>query len=358
VSRATLLISRQALYPHAGCKWVQAARKAVRWCRDNSHTVVTSVGVSSRNLVTALCALEKASCEMVLPSTMQGEAEQILSDYGLSRQTTQITYTDPLLTATKEDRLHNIDNQIVETAEFNIAVSIRKGGYMQRWLDSAERRGKAVVRDFETQYESASSPSGYSIDPASLSEIVRTFDKPLLIHWTRTSNGPWPGERSVDYYRDLIQSEKYPRTGFETLCRILSTKMLCASLRHIATSEPVVAFSSLSPVDVVPLMRWRARYREMSFEPYGIGIRSSIGDALGILPVKYGLAISGASGDAWLTQSIGKRTDWRRECECRHRGDLRFEQIDNANLFIFTRTEKESRTIAERFGTQSIWFER
>lgn len=358
MSLATLLISQQSLYPHAGCAWVQSARVAVRWCRDNNHTVVTSVGVPTRNLVTALCAIENTSCELVLPASRKFDTEKTFLDYGLSRQVAHITYAESPLADAKETELHGIDDLILEKAEIALVVSLRNRGYMAKCLESAEQRGKTIVRDFETPYESTSSPAGYSISPASLSDDIRQFNEPLLIHWTRTSSGPWPHESSIDYYRVVVASPKYPRTAFDTLRRILSTRTIYASSRHIAAKEAVVSFSSLPPAEVVPLMRWRARYRQMSFEPYGIGIRNSVGADLGILPVRYGMTARSDSNDVWLTQSIGAKTDWRTECEHRHRGDMNLQSIDNPRLFAFTRTEDESRIVSDRFGVQSIWFER
>jgi hypothetical protein len=358
MARTALLISQQSLYPHAGCKWVQAATDAVRWCRDYNHTVVTSVGVPTRNLVTALCAIENVSCELVLPITNQVTIDEILTDYGLSQVTKIIAIGNSSIEATKEETFHSIDSAILELADIVIPVSIRKGGQMQLSCETAERDGKTINRDFEIQHWATASPVGYKLDTELLSEEISKFSDPFLIHWTRTSNGPWPNERSVDFYREITSSQQYPRTAVDTLCRILATKTLCASSRHIAADEPVVSFSSLPPLDVIPLIRWRARYRQMSFEPYGVGIRKSVALTSGILPVKYGEPTVSDSGDAWLTQSIGKRTDWRQECEYRHRGELLLNEIAAGDICIFTRTEAETREVTNRFGLRSIWFER
>jgi hypothetical protein len=338
------------------------AQRAVRWCRDNGHVVVTSVGVPTRNLVTALCAIEQVSCELVFPSAAQMDAEMVMADYGLSQNTTQISVCETSVVAlTKENRLHQIDDQILQHSDIVLPLSMHKRGYMQSCLDMADREGKEIVYDFEVAHERSSTKAGYSIESKSFSDDIRSFNEPFLIHWTRTSIGPWPGERAIDYYRHVIESSTYPRSGFDSLLRILSTSQILASSRHIATFEPVVALSSLSPCEVLPLIRWRPRYRQMSFEPYGIGIRYSAGLSMGIRPVVY-LPSSATKtvqdSERWLTQSVGKKTDWRRECEYRYRGNFDLRNASSADICIFARTKLESKEISERFGLTSYWFEK
>jgi hypothetical protein len=262
----------------------------------------------------------------------------------------------------EEDESHNreetwrvIDAYVSQTADIVIPISVRKSGMMEHCLRSAERRGATILRDFEILHHSKKEHVSYSLDPQTLSIEARQYHDNTLIHWTRTSRGPWPDERPVDYYRDLVSNQSYPRTAFDTLVRILTTQTIMASGNHITGSEPVVAFSSLHPVDVVPLMTWRARYQQMSFEPYGIGIVSSVGNHLGIRPVQYiEQKLRHASvEDRWLTQSVGKRTDWRRESEYRHKGDLPLRQIERASLCVFVRTTDEARIINDRFGLKT-----
>ena len=338
------------------------AQRTVCWCRDNNHVVVTSVGVPTRNLVTALCAIEQVPCELLFPSVTKIEAEMVMADYGLSQNITQISLCETSAVAlTKENQLHQIDDQISRTSDIIIPVSVRKNGFMQNCLDVAEREGKKIVTDFEVAYERSSAKAGYTVDPESLHDGIRSFSEPFLVHWTRTSIGPWPGEKPIDYYRQVVSSSAYPRSAFDTLLRMLSTGQILASSRHIATSEPVVALSSLPPCEVLPLIRWRPRYRQMSFEPYGIGIRYSAGLSMGIRPVAYLFSSATKTiqeSERWLTQSVGKKTDWRRESEYRHRGNVDLQNIIKEDLCIFTRTESESKEINKRFGLMSQWFER
>jgi hypothetical protein len=99
-----------------------------------------------------------------------------------------------------------------------------------------------------------------------------------------------------------------------------------------------VSFTGLSPIEALPLMRWRARYRRMSFEPYGIGIDRSIAVEHGIDEVQYhGLCEYPASDvpRRWLLQSVGREGDWRQEREYRHLGDFDLHRVPREGVVLF-----------------------
>ena len=106
-------------------------------------------------------------------------------------------------------------------------------------------------------------------------------------------------------------------------------------------------------------MRWRARYRQMSFEPYGVGIRREIALSAGIESVQYvdRLSASSAPDDkGWLRQSRGQKSDWRQEKEYRYRGDFALRQIKPEGLVLFCRTNDEAERLRQSFGLKVIPF--
>ncbi len=251
------------------------------------------------------------------------------------------------------------DARIVRDADIIIPISIRRSGAMATLLEAAQAERKQIVEDFRSLYRDRTAPLAYEINAGDLNPELSTLTGRYVFHWTRAANTAWPGERLVDYYRDIIASEHYPRTAFDTLCRILNEQRLLASSRHMPEKTPTVSFTGLSPEEAAPLMRWRARYSEMSFEPYGIGIDTSACDRAGIQPVRYldkSNSDAGKSDDLWLTQSIGVVTDWRQEKEYRHRGDLSLAQLPPDQLIVVTRTPNEAREIQKRFQLKAIPF--
>jgi hypothetical protein len=122
---------------------------------------------------------------------------------------------------------------------------------------------------------------------------------------------------------------------------------------------PTVSFSGISPLEFAGLMRWRARYREMSFEPYGIGIEREFALRHGIKPVMYyekECPLSPQGCDFWLTQSRGMKTDWRNEDEYRFRGDFSLAHVSHDKIVCFCFETKQARTIKRQYGIKAIAF--
>ncbi len=253
------------------------------------------------------------------------------------------------------------DRYVVSNAHVLVPVSVRPGGGMEKHLAKREHDGARVIRRYETQYESRTEPLRYHVEHEELNPALDRIDGQHVIHWTRSSNGPWPTERALDYYEAILTSRTYPRDGFATLCNILERRRICASPRHMPGGTPAVSFSDSPPNEFARLMRWRARYREMSFEPYGIGIGREYAVKCGIRPVRYyeGSDKPNVSGrEAWLLQSAGKRSDWRNEDEYRFRGDFELPETTDDRLIAFCHTTGEAALIRRKYGMNAVAFVR
>jgi len=258
-----------------------------------------------------------------------------------------------------ENALLARDARIAQDADIIIPISIRRNGAMARLLETARSQGKKIVEQFQCLYEDRTIPLAYSIAAEDVNPELSVLADRYVLHWTRATNGAWPGERLIDFYRDITMSDSYPRTAFDTLCRILRDRLLMASSRHMPGRIPTVSFTTLAPHETVPLMRWRARYWEMSFEPYGIGISGQASERIGIQPVKYHLGSEAASSlkaNQWLTQSVGSITDWRQEKEYRHRGDLSLAELSANELVVVCRTPDEARRVEDRYQLKAVSF--
>lgn len=359
-STAALLLSRQPRYPNNQCHWVQNAARAVEWIKEHDLTLCSSIGMQTWELITALGLIHHLPMRLFVPLS-SGESESDAVN-ALSRQFEirgdTVTFEAVRLSEgrrSRADLMHARDRAVLAASDLLIPISTRKGGEMER-LISAHATGRQVIEDFRCASPDRSHACGYHLDPAELSDEINHLALDFLFHWTRTCSGPWPGERNISYYRSILNSPEFPRTALHTLMRIGKTRMLLASARHMPGNTPTVSFSGLAPREAVSLMRWRARYGQMTFEPYGIGIRKTVGERLGILPVHYYAAGGTPPSDMerWRTQSRGKITDWRSENEYRHRGDFDFSDIDPDDLLLLCRHPHELTTIEAATGLRTI----
>jgi len=213
-----------------------------------------------------------------------------------------------------------------------------------------------VVRDFAITHSGRDEQLKYALSADNLSAEAAAIGCQYLVHWTRTSNGPWPGEPVASFCRAVLDSDAYPRGAFAGVRNMLTTGRIAASPRHMPGNTPCVSFTGKSPLEFAPLMRWRARYREMSFEPYGIGIERSVALAAGLRAVSYGSAreVTPDAAPQWLRQSEGKLTAWRDEDEYRCLGDFALRSVPRESLVLFCRTRAEAGSIARDFGVRAV----
>jgi hypothetical protein len=164
---------------------------------------------------------------------------------------------------------------------------------------------------------------------------------------------PWPGEAASDFYQAIVDSGcHYPRSALETLIRILSEHTIRASKRHMPGNICAVSFSSLGLAEAVKLMRWRARYREMTFEPYGIGIKQTAAGKAGINKVYYGnpeMVAYLEPDERPYFQSLGLIGDWEKESEYRHLGSLDLRQFDPSDIMAIVKSRHEIEKVQRIF---------
>ena len=362
MKRAVILLSRQPRRPCARDAWVQQTIRAVDHLANLDVAVVSSVGLQTWELVTAAAVLRQTRICIVIPTTSDEEFEQ-----EAGRIRTQFALTDELVKfesisrskdADKTEAQVRRDAAVIERADILLPISIRADGNMAHAVRDAEQAGREIIRDFQIPYVARQELIAYKIAPELVSPQINEIGRDYLIHWTRAANGPWPDERSIDFYRDVMTAGQYPRSACDTLHRILKTRRLAGSPRHMPAKTAVVSFTGLPPLACLPLMRWRARFGEMSFEPYGVGIRRSWADKVGIQPVIYydNPARPPSGVEAWLTQSRGVKTDWRQEDEYRYRGDLDLSQVPSDQLLAFCLTPVESGRIETECGIRATSF--
>ena len=307
-------------------------------------------------MVTAVGSMQKSPMRLLCLTDVQTQAERaewLTAEFRLEPGISEIIDIAGASTDTSEKELmHLRDVQVVQAADVIIPVSLRRGGAMMKLVEQARDDGKEIVDDFMCEYTDRSASLAYTVSPDDINPDLSKVAGHYLFHWTRANNSAWPGERLLDFYRAVIESERYPRTAFDTLNNIIGSRKLIASSRHMPERIPTVSFTALAPEEAAPLMRWRARFSQMSFEPYGIGIATEACVGLGISPVRYydrSTSVSRNADDSWLSQSIGTVTDWRQEKEYRHRGDLLLSDLPTEQMIVVCCTHEEAREVEARY---------
>ena len=350
--------------PSLSDTWVRQSVQAVRWVKDNNLVLACSVGMQTWELVAALASMKGVPMRLYVPVADGVDAGAVFTaitrDFNLHDFLTNfVGFTGPQGQVSKGGSLAIRDERIVAKADILIPISIRPGGRMAGLIEQARSGGKAVIDRFQTAYQSRTKPMAYDLSDISLNPTIDKAARGRVIHWTRTANSKWPTERSLDYYRAIATSQIYPRSAFDTLRNIVHSQTIAASSKNMPGNVPVVSLSDLSPVEVIPLMRWRARYRQMSFEPYGIGIERQVALEHGICPVRYYEHSNGElhpGEKIWLSQSAGTKGNWTVEREYRHRGDFNLGAIPRNKLLLLCHTAAEADQIEKETGIRAVSF--
>lgn len=357
---AAILLSRQPLRPTGETPWVAQSMAAALWLKEQGLGLVSSTGMQTWELITALASDLKIPLRLVMVADSKEEflsaCDQSIVEFNLDPGLTEFL---PCLSANDQasSPLSSRDDLVIKTADLLVPVSCRPTGSMSSRIAEAERSGREINREFCVAYSDKSATIKYDLSSHYLNPELHSLNGKYLIHWTRGTSSPWPGERRISFYRDVIKSDQWPRGAMETLARIVHTKKILASGRHMPGGTPTVSFSLLAPKDVVPLMRWRARYGEMSFEPYGIGIDRELGRQIGIREVIYFDAAQHTDipdDHLWRSQSNGKITDWTAEQEYRFLGDLSLRDIAPTSTVLFCMTASEAVSLRSEFGC-TVW---
>jgi len=181
--------------------------------------------------------------------------------------------------------------------------------------------------------------------------------EPVLVHYTRRCHGPWPGQPLQDYLEDVLGgAEDIEHTAFQTLLRILREGRIRAGRRLIRGSVDTVSFTECEPGEIRRLIRWHSALVRWSFEPYGIVFPKALLEEMGAVSVLYGDERTYEELDE--TQKFRfqyldpGRTDWSREKEWRHKGDVMFSDVPKGRLRIVAPSDEEAAVIWRESGIE------
>ncbi len=338
---------------------MRATVEAVRVLSDERITLLTSTDPFMWDLVTARAAAHGMEMKLIVKhDSGGGEAaafERLLSEYDLNPGRTEPVFLGAY-PGNQPKKLWTVrDRYAAEAADIIYPVSINPRGKLAALITEPDIAPK--VRDtFRIPWQNEEERSRIPAYEFPDSEVNPFLSGDWLVHWTRTSQGKWPGESMRAFVRDMYtRPEIYVRNACETLVRMLDERCIRGSSWNMPENTEAVSFSALSAAEAIKLMRWRKRYVRYSFEPYGIAVKQEAAAGLGAREVRYEQPGNSCSGDRLFVQSPGERGDWASECEWRLRGDLRLDRIDPRDWFAVVYNESDMSKVKRRLGSDELY---
>ncbi len=234
----------------------------------------------------------------------------------------------------------------------------------------AARPGSRTAKALQRRRSEAKSPAHRTIVlPCPVAPVARRWDHPTplsasfrlisrlpwpaLLHWTRSIDGPWPGQSPDEYLAQLLlQSHMARRSPLDTLRKILRDRCLRASAAAIGGCIPVVCFTEQPLERWHELRRYRRHRRRWDFEPYGIALRRDALRRRGARRVRYaaearqrGPAPSRQAHWRQRTATADGRIDWRIEREWRIVGDLCLRPLEAHDMAVFVPNRSAARRL-------------
>jgi len=345
-----ILNSAQSKYPVGADPWIQATVGALDTLSARPVVVLSSTGPGMWDLVTALASARHIVLLVLITDddSPRGRKEfnRIIGEFAIDRETATPFFAGFPHCRSAKDLWKKRDVAALGAADIMYPVSIRPGGRLATLLRDPDISRK-VSDEFRIPWGGSRLKShrpSYDLGGQSFNPFP---PGDWLIHWTRAAQGPWPGEKAWEFYRDLIDHpERYVRSARDTLMRMLLEGIIRGSSWKIPGGERSVSFTSLPPKAAVALMRWRKRFVRYSFEPYGIAIRRDVLVNLGARPIRYAQRGNALRDEGLFVQSPGEKGDWTREQEWRIRGDMALDDLKASDFIVVVPEARDAEDLA------------
>lgn len=349
--KAVILNSRQTKTPAGNDPWIKSSFKAVEDAVSRGHTIITSLGMNTWEFLVWAVRHLGGSQIIIVPIDEKDDQHKIrdhtIDDFGLKRDQTAFMFFRGIKRGIRgKSAWSERDKLAVSLANQIYPVAVREHGNLERLLKENPAKFSKATMKYNIDYHPVVRSEKIAIDEDELSSEIRSYNWHHLIHFTRTTYMPWPGENSADYYKAVCNSEdRYPRSALSTLKRIVDVQKVWASYYHIRGGHKVVSFTEHTPHKAICLMTWRSRQVRWNFEPHGIAIDRDFAVREGIKPVIYGLPEKYdelSDKDKPFFQNPGEKGgDWKPEMEWRHLGHLNLSRIPPEKIILLVRNKSD-----------------
>ncbi len=362
---AAILNSRQGKYPCGEDKWVKQTVRTATWIVQQETTLIAGLGLPGWEL--GIWAVSEALGTVVIlmpfrkhtpKRTIEEKASRLLIEFGLLPQNALVVpYYLPNAAQSEKKTWRSRDEWIINKAHSLFPVSLRPKGFMDRTVAESGIKSKTDFQ-FQIKYEPPKSYPLLIISEEDLSPRLELTSKDYLIHWTRRSSGPWPGESRSRFYRNLNSSAAIPpHMAFATLMNIIDEGTLRGTSWRMPSAKKMVSFSETSAARMINLMGWQRRYVRPRFEPYGIAISKEKLGELGARIVKYGSheeRLKLSVRDRLYFQTAGENSYWPIEEEWRLEGNLELSSLSSEDILIIVHTEEDALEMEKLYSLRSI----
>ncbi len=346
-----ILNSAQSKYPRGDDPWVRATIRAFDQLSANDAVFLTSADPLMWSFAAWLAARHGVRIRHIIadynPHRAKASFKKMLTTFDIREELAAPLYLKSGNSVSRADVWQLRDRTAIESAGVIYPVSIRPGGRLETLL-RAEPIRAGIKQDFSINWRDGLRRRTPVYD------LLKAAVNPLpagdwLVHWTRSSPGPWPGETVADFFRDMLaHPAMHVRSARETLIRILNEKFIRASSWKIPGQVPVVSLTENTPETAITLMKWRKRFIRYTYEPYGIALRTSFLEPAGARKVIYTEHGTASDPDSWMFQSPGEFADWTREREWRFPGDLPLTGIKGRDWFIIVPRKEDKEYVESR----------
>lgn len=276
------------------------------------------------------------------------------------------------------------DKTIADLSNVLVAVAVRRGGAMEKIGRQAIKDGKRVLVLVPPLHRSCYlgnfellEGGGEKLDISlSLPQFEKnTFIAPIvsekiparqldgwLWHYTREHVGPWHEQSWDSYFTGLINcAPDSARTPFDTLLKILEEEKIRGSGKLIKGGEPVVCWTSNSPLEILSRRSYRKALARWEYHPYAVAIKQNIAEKVEIKPVicassnEYKLI---PQGQRYLYKQLDTKGNnkWAEQDEWRCRGDFLLTDVHpSEGLVLVSNSYEKSIAIRKsRFPVVSL----
>lgn len=345
-------------------RWTMALGHAIARC---GHTLCASVGTIGYESALFGAAMGDGNLEAFVTKG----TEQDVADC-LPRKASANVVSVRILPEGAANAEVERDRAIMDVADIVIAVAVRAGGHMESLLrarleagrrlevvfpcdDGPHFRGNRKLLELGAppvdehllqvarEYLDSRPIEEHTLDWGSFFPEWRTspLARPTLAHFTRSADGPWPGQARWEYLEDLWHGGlRARRDGAAALWRILQSSTLKASSRLIRGRHPVVSFTAVSPERIGELYRYRPHLIRWDFEPFGVVFDRDWLAKRNVHPVKYlpeaSFRTLSPDEKPWFQKHEPPGCDYTMEEEWRHLGDLDFSDAPRDAVRIIT----------------------
>lgn len=349
--KAVILDSRQTKAPAGNDPWIKSSFHAVEEAVSRGYTIITSLGMNTWEFLVWATGHLGGNQIIIIPIDEKDDQHKIrddtIEDFELDRNKTAFMFFRGVKRGIRgKSAWHERDKLAVSLANQIYPVSVREHGNLEGLLKENPAKFSEATMKFNISYHPVVRSEKIAIEEDELSSEIRKFKWNHLIHFTRTTYMPWPGENSAEYYKAIYSSkDRYPRSGLHTLKRIIEVQKIWASYYHIRGGHKVVSFTEHPPCKAISLMSWRTRHVRWNFEPYGIAIDKDFAIREGIKPVMYDMPEKYdelSDKDKPFYQNPGEKGgDWKPEMEWRHLGHLNLSPIPPEKVILLVRNRTD-----------------